>query len=137
MTADTFHPSFAPKIFDRIPAMGMPRLVSILDFVKYAAVFAAYIAIFVVSFMTVGFLEIRQANMADFNSLIAMLEQRDGYADDHLKKALPVDNPSVGIDNDPVIGDKLSDLFWIIFHDRIREFRFQLCKFVFHFVSLL
>src|SRR5438874_12676849 len=88
MTADTFHPSFAPKIFDRIPAMGMPRLVSILDFVKYAAVFAAYIAIFVVSFMTVGFLEIRQANMQDFNALIAVLEQRDGYADSHLDKAL-------------------------------------------------
>ena len=88
MTADTFQPSFAPKIFDRIPAMGMPRLVSILDFVKYAAVFAAYIAIFVVSFMTVGFLEIRQANMQDFNALIAVLEQRDGYADSHLDKAL-------------------------------------------------
>ena len=88
MTADTFQPSFAPKLFDRIPAMGMPRLVSILDFVKYAAVFAAYIAIFVVSFMTVGFLEIRQANMQDFNALIAVLEQRDGYADSHLDKAL-------------------------------------------------
>src|SRR3954451_7780122 len=88
MTADTFHPSFAPKIFDRIPAMGMPRLVSILDFVKYASVFAAYVAIFVISFMTVGFLEIRQANMGDFNALIAMLEQRDGYADRHLDKEL-------------------------------------------------
>ena len=88
MTADTFHPSFAPKIFDRIPAMGVPRLGSTLNFVKYAAVFTAYIAIFVISFMTVGFLEIRQANMQDFNALIAVLEQRDGYADRHLDKAL-------------------------------------------------
>jgi hypothetical protein len=59
-----------------------------LDFVKYAAVFAAYVAIFVISFMTVGFLEIRQANMQDFNALIAVLEQRDGYADRHLDKEI-------------------------------------------------
>src|SRR4051812_33066442 len=38
--------------------------------------------------MTVGFLEIRQANMGDFNALIAVLEQRDGYADRHLDKEL-------------------------------------------------
>jgi hypothetical protein len=88
MTADTFQPGFAPKMFDRIPAMGVPRLASILGFVKYAAVFAAYIAIFVISFMTVGFLEIRQANMQDFNALIAVLEQRDGYADRHLHNEL-------------------------------------------------
>ena len=34
--------------------------------------------------MTIGFLEIRQANMENFNALIAVLEQRDGYADHHL-----------------------------------------------------
>ena len=38
--------------------------------------------------MTIGFLEIRQANMADFNSLIAVLEERDGYADGHLDDPL-------------------------------------------------
>ena len=77
-----------PKIFDRVPTMGMSRLVSGLNFVKYAAVFAGYFVIFIIAFMTVGFLEIRQANMEDFNALIAVLEQRDGYADSHLDKAL-------------------------------------------------
>jgi hypothetical protein len=88
MTADTFQPSFAPKIFDRIPGIGMPRLVSALNFMKYASVFIGYLAIFIISFMTIGFLEIRQANMGDFNALIAVLEQRDGYADRHLDKEL-------------------------------------------------
>src|SRR5262249_48973710 len=41
-----------------------------------------------ISLLTVGFLEIRQANMGDFNSLIAVLEQRDGYDEAHLANAL-------------------------------------------------
>src|SRR5206468_3340445 len=56
---------------------------------------------------------------------------------DHLKKTLPVDDSSVRVDDDPVIADKLSDLVWIIFHDRIREFLLHLYKFFFHFVSFL
>jgi len=41
------------------------------------------------SLLTVGFLEIRQANMRDFDALIAVLDQRDRYhLDDHLKKTL-------------------------------------------------
>jgi len=35
--------------------------------------------------MTVSFLEIRQANMEDFNALIAVLEQRDRYKDPHVE----------------------------------------------------
>jgi hypothetical protein len=37
-----------------------------------------------ISLLTVGFLEIRQGNMADFNALIAALEQRDRYRGDYL-----------------------------------------------------
>src|SRR5512133_533630 len=88
MTADTFQPSFAPKLFDRLPSLGLPGLASALNLIKYTAVFIGYLAIFIVSFMTVGFLEIRQANMADFNALIAVLEQRDGNRDNHLDDAL-------------------------------------------------
>ena len=88
MTADTFQSGFAPKIFDRIPSMGMSRLIPALNFIKYAFVFTGYLVIFIISFMTVGFLEIRQANMEDFNALIAVLEQRDGYADRHVDNDL-------------------------------------------------
>jgi len=88
MTADTFQPSLAPRMFDRLSGIGMPRLASVFNFVKYTSVFVGYSAIFLISFMTVGFLEIRQSNMGDFNALIAVLEQRDGYADDHLHKQL-------------------------------------------------
>ena len=85
MTADTFQPGFAPKIFDRIPTIGMGKLIPALDFIKYACVFTGYLVIFIISFMTVGFLEIRQANMEDFNALIAVLEQRDRYKDPHVE----------------------------------------------------
>ncbi|GGF03662.1 hypothetical protein GCM10011611_06410 [Aliidongia dinghuensis] len=53
-----------------------------------AAILIGYAAIFSVSLLTVGFLEIRQANMVDFNALIAVLDQRDRYKDDHLQDAL-------------------------------------------------
>ena len=72
MTADTFRPGFAPRIFDRIPSMGVSRLIPALNFIKYAFVFTGYLFIFIISFMTVSFLEIRQANMEDFNALIAV-----------------------------------------------------------------
>ncbi len=85
MTADTFRPGFAPRIFDRIPSMGVSRLIPALNFIKYAFVFTGYLFIFIISFMTVGFLEIRQANMEDFNALIAVLEQRDRYKDPHVE----------------------------------------------------
>ena len=88
MTADTFQPGFAPKIFDRIPSMGMSRFIPALNFIKYTFVFTGYLVIFIISFMTVGFLEIRQANMDDFNALIAVLEQRDGYADHYVNGEL-------------------------------------------------
>ncbi len=66
----------------------MSILIPALNFIKYACVFTGYLVIFIISFMTVGFLEIRQANMEDFNALIAVLEQRDRYADNHLDKDL-------------------------------------------------
>src|SRR5262249_34970800 len=59
---------------------------SALAFFAYVGVFVGYTTIFLVSLLTVGFLEIRQANMSDFNALIAVLEQRDRYADNHLDK---------------------------------------------------
>ena len=77
MATDTFHAGFVRK-----PANGG------LAIVAYAGVFLGYTIIFVISLLTVGFLEIRQANMSDFNALIAVLEERDGYADGHLDDPL-------------------------------------------------
>ncbi len=58
-------------------------------FIGYGFMVAAYVAIFMISFATLGLIEIRQANLKDFNALIAMLEQRDrydiGYYDNVLK----------------------------------------------------
>jgi len=54
----------------------------------YASIFIGYAIIFVVSLLTVGFLEIRQTNMQDFDALIAVLEERDAYADGHLNTEL-------------------------------------------------
>ena len=88
MTTDAFRGEFAPNAFDGVLATGKFRFGSILTFIGYAGVFVGYIIIFMVSLFTVGFLEIRQANMADFNSLIAVLEERDGYADGHLDDPL-------------------------------------------------
>jgi hypothetical protein len=88
MTTDAFRAEFDPKAFDGLFATGKLRFGSILTFIGYAGVFVGYIVIFIVSLLTVGFLEIRQANMADFNSLIAVLEERDGYADHHLDDPL-------------------------------------------------
>jgi hypothetical protein len=88
MTTDTFRGEFAPNTFGGVLATGKLKVSSILTFIEYAGVFVGYIVIFTVSLLTVGFLEIRQANMADFNSLIAVLEERDGYADGHLDNPL-------------------------------------------------
>src|SRR6266481_1032347 len=88
MTSDAFRPEFDTKAFDGARAAGKLKFASILTFIGYVCFFVGYLTIFLISLLTVGFLEIRQANMADFNALIAVLEQRDGYADDHLKKAL-------------------------------------------------
>jgi len=89
MTTDTFQPEFTPKIFDAVLAPGKLKFGAILTFIGYAGVFVGYLMIFMVSLLTVGFLEIRQANMNDFNALIAVLDQRDRYNENHhLEKAL-------------------------------------------------
>lgn len=81
MTTDAFRAEFDPKTFDGVLATGKLKLASIVTFIGYVGVFVGYIIIFMVSLLTVGFLEIRQANMSDFNALIAVLEERDGYND--------------------------------------------------------
>src|SRR6266481_386844 len=88
MTSDAFRPEFDTKAFDGARAAGKLKFASILTFIGYVGVFVGYLTIFLISLLTVGFLEIRQDNMADFNALTAVLKQRDGYADDHVKKAL-------------------------------------------------
>ena len=88
MTAATFRPEFDPMTLNTTLNLGKLKLALVLTFIGYASVFAGYLIIFMVSLLTVGFLEIRQANMADFNSLIAVLEERDGYADGHLDDPL-------------------------------------------------
>jgi len=88
MTSATFRPEFDTKTFDAAFAASKLKLASIFTFIGYLSVFAGYLTIFSVCLITVGFLEIRQANMNDFNGLIAVLEQRDGYKDPHLDEAL-------------------------------------------------
>jgi hypothetical protein len=88
MATEIFRPEFEPKTLDSVLDTGRLRFVPILTFIGYVGVFIGYVVIFMISLMTVGFLEIRQANMADFNAMIAVLEQRDGYKDRHLDAAL-------------------------------------------------
>src|ERR1700737_3786241 len=88
MTSDAFRPEFDTIAFDGALAASKLKVGWILTFIGYVGVFVGYLTIFLISLLTVGFLEIRQANMADFNALIAVLEERDGLAADHLKKAL-------------------------------------------------
>jgi hypothetical protein len=87
MTSDTFRPDLDLKVFSGTFAAKL-KSVPVFTCMGYILVFIGYTTIFTVSLLTVGFLEIRQANMSDFNALIAVLEQRDGYEDHHLDKAL-------------------------------------------------
>ena len=87
MTADALDQKWGSALLGGAFAEGKSRLASVLTFFAYVGVFVGYTTIFLVSLLTVGFLEIRQANMSDFNALIAVLEQRDRYADNHLEKA--------------------------------------------------
>ena len=50
-----------------------------INWIMRSIMFILYAFLFL--FTLVGFIEIRQANMAAFNSLIAALEQRDAYRD--------------------------------------------------------
>lgn len=88
MTAQAFSPAFVPTTLDGVLGNSRLRLGPMISFFAYAGVFLGYSTIFVVSLLTVGFLEIRQANMNDFNALIAVLEQRDRYADHHLAQTI-------------------------------------------------
>src|SRR5438046_845820 len=88
MTVDAFRPEFDTGALDGIFAAGKSKLASIIAFIGYVGVFVGYLIIFFISLLTVGFLEIRQANMKDFNALIAVLEQRDGYDTRHFNDAL-------------------------------------------------
>ena len=88
MTAQSYSPAFVPTNLGRLLGNARSRLGPVISFVAYAGVFLGYSTIFLVSLLTVGFLEIRQANMNDFNALIAVLEQRDRYADHHLAQTI-------------------------------------------------
>ena len=88
MTADAFRPEFDTKALDGVFAAGKSKLTSVITFIGYVGVFVGYLIIFLISLLTIGFLEIRQANMNDFNALIAVLEQRDGYDTRHFNDAL-------------------------------------------------
>ncbi len=88
MTFDTFRPEIDFKTLSVAFTNGRLRLNSIFTFIEYVGIFVGYAIIFIVSLLTIGFLEIRQANMGDFNALIAVLDQRDRYKDNHLDKAL-------------------------------------------------
>lgn len=51
----------------------------ITKMIGYIVVLAAYVIIFIVSIATLALIEIRQANLKDFDALIAMLEQKERY----------------------------------------------------------
>jgi hypothetical protein len=80
MTSDAFRPGFDRKPFSDVLATAKLRLVSILTFIGYSGFFVGYAVIFLISLFNLGFLEIRQANIGDFNALVAVVEQRDRAA---------------------------------------------------------
>jgi len=90
MTLATSRPEFDLMTLNAALDSAKLKPASVLAFIGYASVFVGYFIIFMVSLVTVGFLEIRQANMNDFNALIAVLDQRDRYYNDdnHLQKVL-------------------------------------------------
>ena len=88
MTTDALRPEFETKSFDGAFTEGKFKFATVLTFIGYVAVFVGYAVIFIVSLITIGFLEIRQANMTQFNDLISNLETRDRYAGDYFKTAL-------------------------------------------------
>jgi len=53
-----------------------------INWIMRSIMFILYALLFMFTLVLVGFIEIRQANMAAFNSLIAALEQRDTYPTD-------------------------------------------------------
>ena len=65
-----------------MPATGQkiaPDTRRVAEWLVRGVVFALYALLFLFTMVAVGFIEIRQTNMAAFNSLIATLEQRDAY----------------------------------------------------------
>jgi hypothetical protein len=59
-----------------------------LKYVGYFLMIVVYIFIFGLAFLTLGLIEIRQANLNDFNGLIATLDERDRYAGDYFEGIL-------------------------------------------------
>jgi hypothetical protein len=62
-----------------IPATNFAIVAPTIIWLMRSVIFVLYALLFLVTLMTVGFIEIRQANMVTFDSLIATLEQRDAY----------------------------------------------------------
>ena len=89
MTADIFRhehnlPSAAVGLAFSKQAFG-----HITKLIGYTAVLAVYVSIFIVSTSTLALIEIRRANLKDFDALIAMLEQQERYfTNGHLERAL-------------------------------------------------
>jgi hypothetical protein len=84
MTSDAFRPRLRREPFNGVLAAAKLGLVSILTFVGYVGFFIVYTTIFLISIVNLGFLEIRQVNMQEFNALTAMVSQRDRLLDDRL-----------------------------------------------------
>src|SRR5271154_2924034 len=55
-------------------------------YVGYFIMIVVYIFTFGLAFLTLGLIEIRQANLSDFNGLIATLDERDRYTDDYFDR---------------------------------------------------
>ena len=81
----------------RSPAFDLQnRLTNLAGGLLYGVILSAYVILFVVTLVTIGFVEIRQANMATFNALIATLEQRDANPStkfDEILKTLRAGHP--------------------------------------------
>jgi hypothetical protein len=50
----------------------------------------------------------------------------------HAKELHPVNYGSIRVNNDPVVGEKLSDGFGIIFYNRLRELSFDALRLLLH-----
>ncbi len=75
MATDVFQPG--NRTFRSSAFATEHRLANLASGLLYGIVLSVYVLLFVVTLITVGFVEIRQANMPAFNALIGMLEQRD------------------------------------------------------------
>ena len=79
MTADTFHQEHHASSLTAGFGVFKQIFGHMTKIIGYAVVVVAYVSVFIVSTATLSLIDIRRANLKDFNALIAMLEQEERY----------------------------------------------------------